>query len=102
MAGQLCMYVCTYVCTHGRAVEIRTPTHWNLIGRLMTVQPIARLTVYVRCFHLVMLPFPCKVHPRTGHEGAEVELWYSCTLSLTSALDGSGWSSPRPGRFTPG
>jgi hypothetical protein len=27
---------------------------------------------------------------------------YSCTLSLTSALDGGGWSTPRPGRFTPG
>ena len=27
---------------------------------------------------------------------------YSSTLSLTSALDGDGWSTPRPGRFTPG
>ena len=26
---------------------------------------------------------------------------YSSTLSLTSALDGGGWSTPRPGRFTP-
>jgi hypothetical protein len=26
----------------------------------------------------------------------------SSTLSLTSALDGGGWSTPRPGRFTPG
>ena len=26
---------------------------------------------------------------------------YSSTLSLTSALDGSGLLSPRPGRFTP-
>jgi hypothetical protein len=24
------------------------------------------------------------------------------TLSLTSELDGGGWSNPRPGRFTPG
>jgi hypothetical protein len=24
------------------------------------------------------------------------------TLSLTSALDGVGWLTPRPGRFTPG
>ena len=23
-------------------------------------------------------------------------------ISLTSALDGGGWSTPRPGRFTPG
>jgi len=26
----------------------------------------------------------------------------SSTLSLTSALDGSGWSMPCPGCFTPG
>jgi hypothetical protein len=25
-----------------------------------------------------------------------------CILSLTSALDGGGWSTPCPGRFTPG
>jgi hypothetical protein len=27
---------------------------------------------------------------------------YSSTLSLTSALDGDRWSTPRPGRLTPG
>ena len=27
---------------------------------------------------------------------------YTSTLSSTSALDGGGWSRPRPGRFTPG
>jgi len=27
---------------------------------------------------------------------------YSSTLSLTSALEGIGWSTPRPGRFTQG
>jgi len=27
---------------------------------------------------------------------------YSSTLSLTSALDGGGWSTSRPGRFIPG
>jgi len=32
----------------------------------------------------------CKVHRRTGHEGPEGEYRYSSTLSLTSALDGSG------------
>jgi len=34
-----------------------------------------------------------KVHPRTVHEGP---------LTLTSALDRSGWSKPCPNRFTPG
>jgi hypothetical protein len=31
----------------------------------------------------------------TGREGPEVEQRYSSTLSLTSALDGGGWSTPR-------
>jgi hypothetical protein len=30
------------------------------------------------------------------------EWQYSCTLSSTSALDGVGWLTPRPGRCTPG
>jgi len=41
-----------------------------------------------------------KVHPRTGHRGPEGEQRYSFNLSLTSALDGGGWSTPRPNRFT--
>jgi hypothetical protein len=43
-----------------------------------------------------------KVHPITGHLGPEGEQMYSYTLSLTSVLDGGGWSTPHPGRFTPG
>ena len=42
-----------------------------------------------------------KVHLITGYEGPEVEYSIS-SLSLTSALDGSGWSTPRPGRFNLG
>ena len=42
-----------------------------------------------------------KVLSSTGHEAPEVEQTYSSTLSLTSALAGGGWSTPRPGRFTP-
>ena len=38
----------------------------------------------------------------TGHEGPQGEYIYSSTLSLTSALEGGEWSTPRPGRFTPG
>jgi len=43
-----------------------------------------------------------KGHPRTGHERPEGEYRYSSTLSLTSALDGSGWLTPRSDCFTPG
>ena len=41
-------------------------------------------------------------HPRTDHGGPERENEYSYTLSLTSDLNGSGCSTPRSGRFTPG
>jgi hypothetical protein len=40
-----------------------------------------------------------KVLPRTGHEGPGGSR--GIALSLTLALDGGGWSTPRPGRFTP-
>jgi hypothetical protein len=43
-----------------------------------------------------------KVHPITCHEGREGEQRYSPTLSLTLVLDGGGWLTSRPGRFTPG
>ena len=42
-----------------------------------------------------------KIHPRTGHKGPEGEQMYSSTLPPTLALDGGGWSTPRPSRFTP-
>ena len=43
-----------------------------------------------------------KVRPRTGHERPEGEWRYSSSISLTSALDGGGWLTSRPGRFTIG
>jgi hypothetical protein len=42
------------------------------------------------------------VHPTTCLEGIKGEYRYSPTLSLTSALDGCGWSSTHSGRFIPG
>ena len=38
----------------------------------------------------------------TGHEEEEGEYRYSSALSLTSAVDGGGWSTPHLSRFTPG
>jgi hypothetical protein len=43
-----------------------------------------------------------KVQPIRSHEDPEGEQMYSSTLPSTSALVGGGWSTPRPGRFTPG
>ena len=41
-----------------------------------------------------------KVQPRTGQEGPQGEQMYCSTLSSTWAIDGVGWSTPRPGRST--
>ena len=35
-------------------------------------------------------------------KGIHTEQWRYSSISLTSALDGGGWSTPLPGRFTPG
>ena len=40
--------------------------------------------------------------PITCHEGPEGEKRCRSTLSLTSALDGGVWLTPRPGRLTTG
>jgi len=42
-----------------------------------------------------------KSHLITDHTGSEGNR-FSYTLSLTSELDGGGWSRLRPGRCTPG
>ena len=56
-------------------------THFKMC--LFTTQPVLCSQLKVKL----------KFRPKTGHEGPEVEYWYTSTLSLTSALDG---------RFTPG
>ena len=43
-----------------------------------------------------------KIHPQTGHKDREGNQKYSSTLSLTSALNGNDWSTPRRGCFNPG
>ena len=42
-----------------------------------------------------------KVRPTAGYEGPEGQYTITSTFSLTSALDGGGWLTPRPGRFIP-
>ena len=42
------------------------------------------------------------VLPIKGHEGPDGVQTYSSTLPSVSALVGGGWSTPRPGRLTPG
>jgi len=42
-----------------------------------------------------------KVHPSTGHKGREGEYRYSCTLTLTWAMDGVGVQRDLFDRFIP-
>jgi hypothetical protein len=51
---------------------------------------------------IIFLKVKGKVYPSTGQEGPEREQRNNSALSLTSALDEFGWSTPRPGRFTSG
>jgi hypothetical protein len=67
----------------------------------MSVEIVFQNLMYINVFHTIGKG-KGKAHPITGHEGPEGEQRYSSTLSLTSSLDGDGWSAPRPGRFTPG
>jgi hypothetical protein len=77
-------------CLHHNYIEITAGTLSTRTG--LTSTKIVVMLVKVKG----------KVHPITGHEGPEVEYRYSSTLPLTSALDGGGWSTPRPGCFIPG
>jgi hypothetical protein len=43
-----------------------------------------------------------KIRSRSAIKGPELKYRYSSTLTLTSSLNGCGWSTPRPGRFTSG
>jgi hypothetical protein len=43
-----------------------------------------------------------KFYPSAGREDPAGEYRYSCTHSLTSPLDGGGFSTPRSGKFNPG
>jgi hypothetical protein len=43
-----------------------------------------------------------KVYPIAGHQGARWGVELLVYSFSTSALEGGGWSAPRPGRLTPG
>jgi hypothetical protein len=63
------------------------------------VSPTRRVCVSMYTYSVCKGKCKGKGHPRTGPQG---EYRCSSALSLTSALDEGGWSTPRPGHFTPG
>jgi len=70
--------------------------------RLQTILKPSIQCIFYISVRRSLRPDKGKGHPITGHDGPEVGKRYTYTLSLTSAPYGGGWSTPRPGRFTPG
>ena len=62
------------------------------------IRKIRWLETFKHALHSTIIRLKGKVHPSTGHEGPDRKQAYSCTLPLTSALDGRGWSTPHPDR----
>jgi hypothetical protein len=84
-----------------RITNRETP-HYVVLSSLLLFL-LARPQMFVSTALLDTLNlFKDKVHSRTGYEDPEGEWMYSSTLSLTLVLSGGEWSTPRPGRFTPG
>ena len=72
---------------------------------LQTARFLPRYETVTRCVksgRFGFNPVKVKVQFITCREGPDGEWRYNSTLSLTSALDGVGWLTPRPGRFIPG
>ena len=70
----------------------------------ISAQPLALIciTTLLRCSLTVLLCiYVFKFHPTTGHKDTQGNR-YDSTHSVNWVLDEGGWSTPRPGRFTPG
>jgi hypothetical protein len=86
--------------------QVSRPPGWYIISGSSLIRSgnatcLTGLTALKQCTY-DLVKQKGKIHPLTGHEGSEGEYRYSSTLSLTSALNGGGWLTSRPGRFTPG
>ena len=84
------------------AMDIRVTVETKMEGYTERGQKIYEVIEQLRTSRANEMNGKGKVLPRTGHEGPEGEQMYSSILPLTSELDVGGWSTSRPGRFTPG
>ena len=74
----------------------------QLLANLNTSRINTKIPTFPHRWLLYFIQGKGTVLPRRDHEGPEREQIYSSTLPSSSALDGGGWSTPRPGRFTTG
>jgi hypothetical protein len=79
---------------HRQSLCYRRLYHFCIINQQSRV-------VMKRCQLPANQPTPLQT-TEMSHEGPGEKKKYSSTLSLTSALEGGGWLTPRPGRFNPG
>jgi len=84
--------------TLGSPLQLGTVMSAGVISELCSAQDDS-MNIIVS---LAVTSYKGKVHPTNCHKGPEGEHKYNSIFSLTSALDGGGWSMPHPGRFTPG
>jgi hypothetical protein len=83
--------------TLGSPVQLAIEMSAGVFSELCSAQDDAmNITV-----SLAVTSYKGKAHSINCHEGTDGEHKYNSVLSLTSALDGGGWSTPHPGRFTP-
>jgi hypothetical protein len=87
--------------------------YWCVVSELHFVLKVTVIltrysTAFFMAFVCILTSAQCGpdssvgIAARYGLEGPGIKSqWYSSTLSLTWALDGGGWLTPRPGRFTP-
>jgi hypothetical protein len=66
-----------------------------------SLAPATSLWFLLVSYVVTVVMYKSHVHPMTDHEGIEEEYSYCFPLSLTSSLDGGGWSAPLPSRFIP-
>jgi hypothetical protein len=84
--------------THTAEDRVRTQAYTRDISGEMSLEEII---IRAMCLSAVSLIATVQVTLEHGVK-ARGEQRYLCTLSLTSPLNGGGWSSPRPCGFTPG
>jgi hypothetical protein len=128
--GYLCFHLCVWnaLCAQGKVTlwifqqsennqtsdsvrHLCATLHLALLLVVMVLMVLMVLTVSIsqhvesgtriRLRNTFRYPIKGRVRPRTCGEGPEREQRHSSTLSLTSALDGDGRLTPRPGRFAP-
>ena len=83
-----------YLQHEGKLLPVKIPKLPSTQSTLYYSTSEVNMCVCVKCYQVK--DRKVKVQPTTYHEGTEAEWRHRSTLSLISAPDGGGWSTPRP------